>query len=193
MAFFATRVEDAFRALRRLTKGEKVTTEAESDIRWLERTIGLNRPLESYSARSQRRFKQRLQEGATSRKDIYRREYQARKTAKEDTLEEHGMTPSQWRVIEPLRDKLSSYGMDVDPYMDDEVLKDFATMYGYQYLRTVLTDQIDSVEQYLQGNIEPGNRRWTLRGTLEEQFAASVHITYIRGTDPYYYYHGRKA
>lgn len=193
MAFFASRVEDVIIALRKLRKGETLTAERTSDIAWLERTLDLKRPLTSYSDRSQRRIFQRLREGATSSNDIYRRDYKARQTSKQTSRAIHGLTPAQWKHIEPLRDKLSSYGMDVEPYMDDEVLKDFAQMYGYQYLYTVLTQQVDSTEQYIAGNLAPGNARWNARGELESRFGASSHVMYIRGTNPYYYYHGRRS
>jgi hypothetical protein len=193
MAFFARRVEDVLRAVRKIRRGKPVSTEAQDDIAWLERTIGLKRPLTSYSERSQRRIFQRLREGAVSSKEVYQKEYEARKTKREEVIEEHGLLPSQWRRIEPLRDKLQTYGMDVDPYMDDEVLKEFAELYGYEYLLTVLTEQIESTERYLQGDASLGNRRWNARGQLEERFGASSAVMHIRGTNPYYYYHGRKA
>lgn len=193
MAFFASRVQDVIKALRGIRKGTEPTPQGADDIAWLERTIGLKRPLRSYSDRSQRRIFQRLREGAISAKDVQKKEYAARKSAKQTALDEHGMLPSQWKKIEPLRNRLAQYGMDVDPYMDDEVLKDFANIYGYQYLLTVLTQQIDSTENYLNGNSKPGNERWNLRGELETRFGISSHVMYIRGTDPYYYYHGRRA
>lgn len=192
MGFFASRIEDVQRALRKLRKGEQLTPERVDDITWFERTIGLKRPLASYSERSQRRIFQRLREGAMSKEEINAKEREARKTSRERAVAEHGMSPSQWRTIAPLRDKLSGYGMDIEPYMDDEVLKDFAQLYGYTYLKTVLSNQIDSTEQYLRGNPEPGNRRWNARGELESQFGASSHVMFVRGTNPYYYYHGRR-
>lgn len=193
MAYFNDRIADAFRALGRWAKGEQLTDNSEQDIAWLERTLELKKPLRSYSKRSQRRFKQRMQEGATSARDVYSREYRHRKERADETREEHGLSPTQWRRIEPLRNRIIDMGVDADPYMDDEVLKDFAELYGYEYLRRVLTEQIDSTEHYMRGNLEPGNRRWNARGSLENQFGASRYVSHIRGSDPYYYYHGRKS
>jgi hypothetical protein len=193
MAYFTDRIADAFRALTKWTKGDTLTDNAEQDIAWLERTLELKKPLRSYSKRSQRRFKQRLQEGATSSRDVYSREYKQRKTAVEEAREEHGLTPTQWRRVEPLRNRIIAMGVDADPYMDDDVLKDFAELYGYEYLRRVLTEQIDSTEHYLRGDTGPGNQRWNARGSLEAQFGASRFVSHIRGSDPYYYYHGRKS
>jgi hypothetical protein len=193
MGFFSDRVEDVFRALTRFRRGEKLGEFSEADIAWFERVAGLKRPLRSYSARSQRRFKQRFSEGATSANDVYKREYKARKQTKTETQEKHGLAPSQWKTIEPLRNRVQELGVETEGYLDDEALKDVATLYGYQYMKKVLTEQIDSTEHYLQGNPAPGNRRWNNRGILEAKFGASAFFNYAQGTNPYYFYHGRKA
>lgn len=190
---FLNRVDEVKQALSMLRRGEKISPNRQSNIAWFERAVGLKRPLTSYSARSQRRIFQRINEGARSAKEIQKKEYQARKQSQAKARTQHGMSPKQWQTIKPLADKLKQYGMDVDPYMEDFVLKDFATMYGYEYLRRVLTQQVDSTEQYLNGNAKPGHDRWNARGELENQFGASVHVQFIRGTNPYYYYHGRRA
>jgi hypothetical protein len=192
MGFFSDRVEDVFRALDRLRRGDTLGQPSEDDISWFERTVGLKRPLRSYSARSQRRFKQRFREGATSAKDVYKREYTERKTKTESTLAEHSLTPSQWRTIEALRNRVQELGVETDGYLDDDALRDVADLYGYQYMRQVLTEQIDSTEQYLRGNPAPGNKRWNNRGVLEAKFGASAFFNYAQGTNPYYFYHGRK-
>lgn len=193
MAFFSDRIEDVRRALRKLRKGEKPTPQTTDDLAWIKRTLGLKRPLTEYSERSQRRIFQRLREGARSQSEIQQREYAARKASRQKSLDEHGLLPSQWKTIRALRNKIIKYGMDVEPYMDDDVLKEFAEIYGYTYLRTVLTDQLDSTEQYIAGDAGPGNRRWNARGNLEAQFGASSAVMYVRGTNPYYYYHGRRS
>jgi hypothetical protein len=191
--FFSARIDDVRRILRKLRKGEQPTSGDTDDLQWFKRTVGLDRPIEDYSERSQRRIFQRLGEGAMSKKDVERREYQARKDSNERSREEHGMRPGQWKYIAALRNKIVAYGMDVEPYMDDEVLKDFAELYGYNYLKTVLTRQIESTEAYIGGSLEPGHSRWNARGELESQFGASQYVEYVRGTDPYYFYHGRRS
>lgn len=190
--FFSSRIEQARHALTRIRQGETISDERLSDIRWLERTIGLDRPLTEYSPRSQRRIFQRLREGATTREDIYRREYQAERQRKQRARDDHGLSPSQWNTIVPLRDRIKQLNVgDVEHYMDDEVLKDFVTIYGYEYLRTVLSQQINSTEEYLNGNAAPGNQRWHARGELERRFGASAFVPYAEGTTPFYFYHGR--
>lgn len=192
MAFFTDRILDAKNILARLRRGSAPTPEETAELGWVRKTLGLKRPLSEYSERSQRRIFQRVREGASSVKEVQAREYAARKSAREESLEEHGLLPSQWKTVRALRNKIVKYGMDVEPYMDDETLKEFAEIYGYKYLQRVLSEQIDSTEHYLRGDAGPGNRRWNARGNLEAQFGASSAVMHIRGTNPYYYYHGRR-
>lgn len=192
LGFFSQRFDDVRHILGRLRKGHVASPQETDDLTWFSETVGLNRPIQEYSPRSQRRIFQRLNEGATTSKDIYRKEYVARKEATDESLEEHGLKPAQWKTIDRLRNQVVQYGVDADPYMDDEFLQEVALLYGYDYLHNVLTDQVDSIQKYLEGNPDPGNARWNARGSLEAHFGASAHVNFIRGTDPYYYYHGRR-
>lgn len=193
MAFFSDRILDAKKILARLRKGSKPTPQDTSELAWVRKTLGLKRPLTEYSQRSQRRIFQRVSEGASSAKEVQQREYRARQEARQQSIDEHGLLPSQWKTVRALRNKVVKYGMDVEPYMDDEVLKEFAEIYGYKYLQTVLSQQIESTEAYLAGSAKLGNERWNARGELESRFGASSAVMHIRGTNPYYYYHGRRS
>lgn len=103
-----------------------------------------------------------------------------------------GVTPSQMTKLNKLRVEIETSGIDIREYLDDQVVKDMIQMYGYKYLVTVWTEQIESIKAYTQGRTEPGRTRWFQRGDHEnhfrKQFGAVIY--YARGTDPYYYYHG---
>lgn len=188
------RYAQAERALRRKQRGQPLTELDESDLTWLNRQLNLKRPLESYAPRTQRRYLAAARSNRTAREQN-RKEYAERKQRIATVKQTHGgLTPAQWKVIERLRDGIDATGVDIYPYTTDEVLADFARMYGYDYLRTVLSQQLDSIHAFQRGDIIPGNDAWQGRGELEEQFGASQHVTlYATGTDPFYYYHGRRS
>jgi len=189
---FPSRVEDGIRNLRKFMRGEALSDIGRSDLDYLTRELRLPRPIETYAPRTQRRYMQAARAGRTAKEQRAKetREYKQRKSTFQQT--HAGLSTQQWKTIDQLRKRVIALGVEVDPYMDDNVILDFAQLYGYEYLRTVLTQQIDSTEEYLRGNKQPGNERWNARGELETRFAASQHVLYVRGTDPYYYYHGRK-
>jgi hypothetical protein len=190
--WFPSQIEDGILALRKFMRGEELSDIRRGDLDYLTRELRLPQPIETYAPRTQRRYVAGARKRRT-RNDINRierQEYQQRKQAFTST---HGsLTVSQWNTIDKLRKQIIALGVDADPYMDDPVIIDFAKLYGYEYLRTVLTQQIDSTQEYINGNRAPGRARWDARGELEERFAASVWVPRITGTDPYYYYHGRK-
>lgn len=189
---FPSQIEDGIKALRMLMRGEPVSDLRHEDLDYLTRELRLPRPIQTYAPRTQRRHIAAARKGQTAR-EASKAERQATQSRRASFTASHGsLTVTQWRTIDKLRKQVIALGVDVDPYMDDPVIIDFATLYGYDYLRTVLTNQIDSTQHYLNGDRTPGRARWDARGELETRFAASSHIIYIRGSDPYYYYHGRK-
>lgn len=188
--------ERGYQAFKILLAGEPLTPTRQSDLDYFQNAIGLKKPLADYSPRSQRRIIAGAREGRTV-KETYRAEYTRDQQRHQQSRQQHSLQPGQWRTIEKLRNTVIGLGVDVDPYMDDDVLNDFAQIYGFTYLRTVLTNQIDSTRKWLAyraGHTTdpgPGKARWDARGQLEKQFAISHHVIYALGTDPYYYYHGR--
>lgn len=195
MASYLDYIPGALRAIDRLLAGE--TREEigllQDDLDFVQRWMGLERPLESYSERSRRRFFTAAKRGVRPGRE-YQRERRQRGT---NVMNKWGLTEYQFRVIHKLMKKIEDSGIDIDYYHDPPVIKDFATIYGYQYLKEVFTQQIDSIEKYRKGNRGPGHDRWfdhkenrTLEKKYESSFGASAYV--IKGTDPYYYYHSTR-
>lgn len=189
---FPSQIEDGIRALKMWVRGEPVSDLRREDLDFLTRELRLPKPIETYAPRTQRRYVAAARKGQTA-KEAGKAERRAQQQRRGTFIQSHGgLSATQWRTVDKLRKQVIALGVDVDPYMDDPVIIDFAQLYGYQYLVTVLTNQIDSTQHYLNGDRTPGRTRWDARGELEHRFAASSHVYYIRGSDPYYYYHGRK-
>jgi hypothetical protein len=186
-------LDSALRSVERLLGGESLEdlgSIAADDLARVERWMGLPRPLASYSPRSRRRFISAARRGYRPR-EIYARERAQRHT---NTQAKWGLTPTQFRRVHALMLQITALGVDVEYYHDPPVIKEFATLYGYDYLVTVFTQQVESIQRYLAGSVEPGRTRWNERGSIEERyerdFGASMY--FIRGTDPFYYYHGTR-
>lgn len=165
------------------------------ELRRVQDWMGLTRPLETYAPRSRRRFFAAAKRGYRPR-EAYRQERTQRATS---TMNKWGLTPAQFRVVHQLMNTILEHGVDIEYYFDPPIIKNFANLYGYDYLVTVFTQQIDSIEAfiaggYIKGPPQVGHTRWNDRGSIEARysrdFAASVYT--VHGTDPYYYYHAAK-
>jgi len=187
------RVENAVKAVDKILSGEKAPVAWGEDLAFVERFLGLNKPLASYAPRTRRRYISAARKGQTAAQ-VRQSERTQRATS---TMNRYGMTPTEWGKVGRLIRTIQSSGIDINEYFDPEVIKNVTEMYGVDYLIEVLTQQIDSIREYTRGNVMPGRQRWHARGELEQQasarmqnaFAAAVY--FIKGTDPYYYYHGR--
>lgn len=186
-------IDQVVRTLERLLAGEPAEDIGEiymSDLAHVERWMGLKKPLVEYAPRSRRRFISAARKGYKP-SEAYKQEQTARQTS---SVNKWGLTAKQYGVIHKLMNKIVDSGVDIEYYFDPPVIKEFATVYGYDYLVTVFTQQIDSIEHYKRGDRTPGRTRWDDRGSIEERynndFAVSVYM--IRGTDPYYYYHATR-
>lgn len=186
---YLSRINDGIRALNEQLSGKKLTDLRESDLTWLERTLGLDKPLASYSARTRQRYLSAAAHGRTAQA-----ERDKERIAKQQRAQSPSASTSKWRVVHEKRDVLQAYGVDMEPYLDDEVLLLVARYYGLDYLVQVLTEQVESTEEYvLRNQREPGHSRWNARGELEDRFLIALPDEYLaRGTDPYYYYHGHR-
>ena len=186
----AESVPGAKRALKILDAGGKVAASDLADLQYVESRLGLKRALSSYAPRTRRRHLATAlagqPAGASSRSD-----YQKRKTT---IFNRWHMTPFQYRQFSPLRNKILESGVDIGYMLEPEPVRDIIDMYGFAYVKTVLTNQVDSIEEYTRGNTGPGNRRWHSRGELEADAQARTKnafaVMFVSGTDPYYYYHG---
>lgn len=191
---FGERVEGAIKAVDRILAGDKVPFVFEADLRFVEDFLGLKRPLASYAPRTRRRYIAAAKAGDKGAKKTRSRESQMRS---EKTLSQWGLTPHQLTELNRYRIPIMESGVDINEYLDPDVIRDVVQMYGFRYMLTVLRDQYNSIVEYSKGNREPGRQRWLNRGELEEaakkemneKFAAAL-VYFAKGTDPYYYYHG---
>ena len=187
------RVDNAVKAVDKILSGEVAPVAWGEDLEFVERFLGLNKPLAEYAPRTRRRYISAARKGQTAAQ-VRQSERTQRATS---TLNRYGMTPAEWGKIGKLIRTIQSSGIDINEYFDPDVIKNVVQMYGVDYLKEVLTQQIDSIREYTQGNVLPGRERWNARGTLEEEAAArmaqsfAAAVYFIKGTDPYYYYHGR--
>lgn len=187
------RLDNALKAIDKILAGEAAPVAWGEDLAFVERFLGLNKPLSEYAPRTRRRYISAARKGQTAAQARASEQTQR----KASTLNRYGMTPTEWGKVGKLVRTIQSSGIDINEYFDPDVIKNVVQMYGVDYLVEVLTQQVDSIRQYTQGNVMPGRERWHARGTLEQEasermrqsFAAAVY--FIKGTDPYYYYHGR--
>lgn len=187
------RLANALKAIDKILSGEPAPVAWGEDLAFVERFLGLNKPLAEYAPRTRRRYISAAKKGQTGAQ-VRASERTQRATT---TRNRYGMTPGEWAKVGKLIRTIRESGIDINEYFDPDVIKNVVQMYGVDYLIEVLTQQIDSIRNYTQGNADPGNRRWHERGSLEADaearmktaFAAAVY--FISGTDPYYYYHGR--
>jgi hypothetical protein len=190
------RVEGALKAVEKVLAGavgNDVPFEWAADLRAVEELLGLKRPLASYAPRTRRRYVSAARKGDRGAQKTLAKERVGRSTR---VKAQYGITPAQLTKLNKVRLPIIASKVDIAPFLDDEVIKDIVKMYGFKYLMEVLTQQLDSIKRYTEGNREPGRNRWLNRGELEEQAkdrlgaAFQLSVYYINGTDPYYYYHG---
>lgn len=186
-------VDGALKAVDRILMGEKVPIAFAEDLAYVERFLGLKRPLASYAPRTRRRYVAAARKGDVGAKKSLSQE---RVRRQETTRAKWGLTSGQLTKLNKYRIPIMKSGIDINEYLDPDVIKDIVQMYGFDYMLTVLKNQYDSILKYTEGNSEPGRQRWLSRGELEAEaeenmkssFAAAVY--HVKGTDPYYYYHG---
>lgn len=198
MAAIQQSLDQAMITVQRLVSGETPDLIGDfriSELRRVEEWMGLPRALETYAPRSRRRFFAAARQGYRPR-EAYAQERTQRASS---TMSKWGLTPTQYRVVHRLMDTIVSHGVDIEYYFDAPIIKNFATTYGYDYLVTVFTQQIESIEAFVAGGFvkgppQIGHTRWNDRGSIEARyehdFGASVYT--VRGTDPYYYYHAAR-
>lgn len=184
----------ARKALARFAAGEtlKESDFDVMDLRSIEGRLHLKRgSLTDYAPRTQRRYLTSVAKGQTAGTQSTS-EYQKRKMV---SVSKWHMTPYQYRKFAPLRNAILESGVDINDMLDPEPIRDIVDNYGFKYVITVLTNQVDSIKAWTAGNAGPGHRRWHSRGDLEADARATMKsafgVYYVNGTDPYYYYHGR--
>lgn len=167
----------------------------EQDLHDLNKFLGLNEPgrkkLQEMAPRTRRRYVAAAKKGDYRAKSTLKREQNMR-TGRNNR---YGVTSTQYTQLNALIRRIKSSGVDIMEHLEPETVKDMVQTYGFQYMIEVLTQQIDSIEEYTKGHKEPGNARWHARGELEEQARERLgqlmpEVFHISGTDPYYYYHG---
>jgi len=187
-------VAGALKAVEQILAGQEVSFGFQEDLTYVERFLGLKRPLASYAPRTRRRYIAAARQSDKGAKNTLSREREMRK---ETTKNKYGLTQYQLTKLNKVRIPIMKSGVDINEYLDASVIKDVVAMYGFKYMYKVLSDQYDSIKEYTNHNSEPGRARWVARGELEEQaaqqmgeaFAAAL-VYHVKGTDPYYYYHG---
>lgn len=187
------RVDNAVRAIKAILSGRTPGFTLVEDLEFVERYVGAQRPLAEYAPRTRRRYL-----AAARKADAGARQTKAaEKTARVSRAKHRtGLTPSQLTQLNRWRNEINASGVDIREYLDDSTIKDMVTMYGFKYLKAVLTHQIESIREWTKGNREPGRTRWMSRGELEAkarediQFKFAAVVYHAKGTDPYYYYHG---
>jgi len=185
-------VAGALRAVDKILAGVEPFINEQADLDLVQRRLGLPKPLVEYAPRTRRRYAAAARKGQ-NREAALQRERVIRKSS---TKNEYGLTPSQLTKINTYRIPILESGVDIGPYLEPDVIKDIVQMYGFDYFHKVLGEQYDSIQQYTQGNKGPGRERWNSRGELETEAEAkmamkfSAVVYHVKGTDPYYYYHG---
>lgn len=190
-----SRIEQALHAMELRRRGRPRTLTEQTALSWLEARLGLDRPLEEYAPSTRDRYIRgflRGKSGAELRAE-------QRTQRREHTEQVYGVTPSQLTRINKLREELAVYHLDVAPYHDWETLSDIARIYSARYVLKVLRNQLDSVKHFTHDRDPiPGRKRWDSRGQLESEFlqdsierTSASFAAGMKGTDPYYYYHGR--
>lgn len=183
----------ALKGLEKTLAGEAVPFGFAEDLSYVETFLGLKRPLASYAPRTRRRYV-----AAAKAHDAGMRQSKARErvTRTTTTKSRYGLSPSQLTRLNKVRLPIMASGVVIDEYLEPQVIREIVNVYGFDYMLKVLTQQLDSINQYVDGSPRAGNRRWHSRGEFEEearakmikQFTAVVYFP--NGTDPYYYYHG---
>lgn len=189
---YSFKVENALDVADRVLQGEKITGEAYNPLAWLESFLGLDKPFTSYAKRTRQRYVSGARRGKTAPQ--IRAEEKAQRQARVTAKYGAHITPSQATTLNRLKREIADTGVEIGYYLEDDVVRDFLTNYGYRYLKTVWTMQLESIHAYAggAGSVEPGRSRWFSRGTLEDQYTPNVLAVYFpHGVDPYYYYHGR--
>jgi hypothetical protein len=183
----------ARRALAQAAAGQPLDEKsfAVMDLRRIEGFLKLKRgSLTEYAPRTQRRHLATVSSGGSAPLQA-KSDYAKRKTG---TMSKWHMTPYQYRKFAPLRNQIIASNVDIGFFLDPEPVRDIIDSYGFDYVIKVLTNQVDSIREYTNGNAGPGNRRWHSRGELEADAQAkmkgSFGAYYVEGTDPLYYYHG---
>lgn len=187
------RLNGALKALEKTLAGEYVPFNWGDDLIAVEEFLGLKRPLASYAPRTRRRYIAAVRKNDRGAKRTLAKETQTR-TAR--TKEQYGLNPSQLTQLNKVKKPIIESGVDIHPFLNDDVIKNTVKMYGFKYMLEVLSNQLDSIKRYTAGDPLPGRERWNSRGELEEaakaRLGSAFQLTtiYIGGTDPYYYYHG---
>lgn len=186
---YTFRTEAALDVAERILKGETVSDIERDPLTWLEKFLRLDKPFTSYAPRTRRRYAA----GARIAKRAPAIRAEERVKTRQRVTQKYGahITPGQATRLNKLKKQILDTGVDIQYYMDDDIIKLMLQQYGYKYLVYVWEKQLDSLERYANGDNEPGKDRWVNRGTWETEYGTSFEIYLPLNTDPYYFYHGK--
>lgn len=177
-----TRVNRGATALDKQLSGQALTTGESNALTWLENLVGANRPLSEYAPRTRRRYLAKARAAPTRQSGST--EYQRRKAAV--ALKTGGLNPKQYTEFNKLIARRNE--MMRDSVVDWDIVSNYVEAFGYQHVKAIMVDELDSIEEYVdRANKEPGNRRWFNR---EHEVYKPNFNDRLANTDVLYYYHG---
>jgi hypothetical protein len=132
-------------ALRKANAGQPLSPRERQAIDNLSSRLSLNRPLDEYAPRTQRRYM---------------------KVARE------GDRPHQ---IEQLRQRLAASNVDARDAHSPETIADLRNLYGDRFVYDLLAGQLHAIEQYQNGNLHAGHARWEARNEFTSRYRRDVY------------------
>jgi aspartokinase len=147
MAGSARRIphQRAAAALRKANAGESLTPRERQAIDNLTSRLGLNRPLDDYAPRTQRRYLKVAREG------------------------------SRARQIETLRARLAASTIETRDAHSADAIQDLVNTYGERFVYELLAGQVRAMEQYAAGSTSAGAARWATRSEFLQRYRRDVY------------------
>lgn len=167
-------------ALRKHDAGQELTRQDRLALDNLTSKLGLSKPIADYAPRTRRRYLAAAREGLTAQ-EVNRKEWTSRPDgitgAKRLTAIENARAAIENSSVE---------GSAHQPHSREEVAH-LIDLYGAPFVMRLLTDQLNSITAYQNGDNGPGRRRWFARDEIIAQYRDGLDVTDL---DPYFYYHG---
>jgi hypothetical protein len=188
-----SRVNRGVAALGKQLSGQSLTTAESNALTWLQHVVGARRPLSEYAPRTRRRYVAKARAMPTASGGPT--EYQRRKAAV--ALKTGGLTPKQYtefnKLIKRRNDAFrarGSTGVENESVVDWDTVSNFVEAFGYQHVKTILVEELDSIDAYVNRHDRgPGNQRWFRRDN--EVYKPNFNDR-LANTDILYYYHGTR-
>lgn len=155
--------------------------------RFIQDTLGLNKPITEYSPRRQRFYLHAARNQQTA-KEANREDYRKRVSRQERigaAPKERKRPPNRREIALGINRQLADVGITHDM----EFLNRMGKTVGWDNLASVLTEQRNALVAYAQGDTGPGRALWERRNEIIAQLYADGEY---EGTDAdeLFYYHG---